>query len=102
MNDITTAAYSAQPDLSRFITLGLDDVRIGDEFIASVRLVDVLSELAKLKPSSAPYQTTPQVLAPVTGNSSDKITMAALIPVTQRSCALGTRSFSRPGARASA
>ena len=80
LNDITTAAYSAQPDLSRFITLGLDDVRIGDEVIASVRLADVLSELAKLKPSSAPYQTTPQVLAPVTGNSSDKITMAALYP----------------------
>ena len=42
LNDITTAAYSAQLDLSRFITVGLDDVRIGDEVIASVRLVDVL------------------------------------------------------------
>src|SRR3984893_8884337 len=80
LNDITTAAYSAQLDLSRFITVGLDDVRIGDEVIASVRLADVLSELAKLKPSSAPYRGARQELAPVTGNPSDKITMVALYP----------------------
>jgi indolepyruvate decarboxylase len=80
LNDITTAAYSAQLDPSRFITVGLNDVRIGDEVIASVRLADVLSELAKLKPSSAPYRGTPRNLAPVTGNPSDNITMAALYP----------------------
>jgi indolepyruvate decarboxylase len=80
LNDITTAAYSGQLDLSRFVTVGLDDIRIGDQVIANVRLADVLSELAKLKPSSAPYRGTPQELAPVTGNSSDKITMAALYP----------------------
>jgi indolepyruvate decarboxylase len=80
LNDITTAAYSAQLDLSRFITVGLDDVRIGDQVIASVRLADVLSELAKLKPSSAPYKGKPQGLAPVNGRPSDKITMAALYP----------------------
>ena len=80
LNDITTAAYSAQLDMSRFISVGLDDVRIGDEIIASVRLADVLSELAKLKPSSAPYRGARQELAPVTGNSRDKITMAALYP----------------------
>ena len=40
LNDITTAAYSAQLDRSRFITVGLNDVRIGDEVIAGVRLVD--------------------------------------------------------------
>ena len=80
LNDITTAAYSAQLDMSRFITVGLDDVRIGDEVIASVRLADVLSELAKLKPPSAPYRGARQELAPVTGNPSDKITMVALYP----------------------
>src|ERR1700751_2908877 len=80
LNDITIAAYSAQLDLSRFITVGLDDVRIGDKVITNVRLMDVLSELAKLKPSSAPYRGTPQGLAPVNGNPSDKITMAALYP----------------------
>jgi indolepyruvate decarboxylase len=80
LNDITTAAYSAQLDLSRFITVGLDDVRIGDKVITNVRLTDVLSELAKLKPSSTPYRGTPQALAPVNGSPSDKITMAALYP----------------------
>jgi indolepyruvate decarboxylase len=80
LNDITTAAYSGKLDLSRFITVGLDDVRIGDEVVANVRLADVLSELAKLKPSLKPYRGTPQGLAPVTGSPSDKITMAALYP----------------------
>src|SRR5208282_4503145 len=65
LNDITTAAYSGHLDLSRFITVGLDDVRIGDEVIANVRIADVLSELAKLKPSSTPYRGRPQALAPV-------------------------------------
>jgi indolepyruvate decarboxylase len=80
LNDITTAAYSGHLDLSRFITVGLNDVRLGDEVIANVRLADVLSELAKFKPSSAPYREKPWGLAPVNGNPSDKITMAALYP----------------------
>jgi indolepyruvate decarboxylase len=80
LNDITTAAYSGQLDLSRFITVGLDDVRIGDQVIANVRLADVLSELARLKPSSAPFKGKPQGLPPVNGSPSDKITMAALYP----------------------
>ena len=80
LNDITTAAYSAQLDISRFITVGLDDVRIEAEVIASVRLADVLTELAKLKPSSAPFRGARQELAPVTGSPSDKITMSALYP----------------------
>ena len=80
LNDITTAAYSAQLDPSRFITVGLNDVRLGDEVIAGVRLADVLVELGKLEPPSARYHETPQRLAPVTGGPSDKITMAALYP----------------------
>ena len=80
LNDITTAAYSAKLDPSRFIAVGLNDVRIGDDVIAGVPLADVLAELAKLKPSSAPYRGTPQGLAPVNGKPSDKITMAALYP----------------------
>jgi indolepyruvate decarboxylase len=80
LNDITTAAYSGRLDLSRFITAGLNDVRIGDQVIVNVRLADVLSELAKLKPSSAPYKGKPQGLASVNGSPSDKITMAALYP----------------------
>src|SRR4029077_18620010 len=68
LNDITTAAYSGQLDLSRFVTVGLNDVRIGDKIIANVRLEDILSELAKLKPSAAPYKGKPQELAPVSGS----------------------------------
>src|SRR5580704_557144 len=70
LNDITTAAYSAKLDLSRFVTIGLNDVRIGDEVIPGVRLADVLSELAKLKPSSSPYRGTPQKPPAVTGSPS--------------------------------
>jgi indolepyruvate decarboxylase len=80
LNDITTASYSDRLDSSRFITVGLDDVRIGDQVIAGVRLADVLSELSRLEPSSSPYRGIPQGLAPVTGSPSDKITMTALYP----------------------
>src|SRR5271163_1777351 len=49
LNDINTASYSAQLDLARFITVGLNDVRIGGQVFGSVRLVDVLVKIAKLK-----------------------------------------------------
>jgi TPP-dependent 2-oxoacid decarboxylase len=65
LNDITTAAYSGQLDLSRFVTVGLDHVRIGDQVIANVRLEDILSELAKLKLSSTPHKGKPRGLAQV-------------------------------------
>jgi indolepyruvate decarboxylase len=80
LNDITTATYSDKLDLSRFITAGLNDVRIGDDIIAGVRLADVLAELAKLNPASAPYRGTPPGIAPINGEPSDKITMDALYP----------------------
>jgi indolepyruvate decarboxylase len=80
LNDITTASYSARLDRSRFVTVGLNEVRTADQVIADVRIADVLVELAKLKPPSAVYCGTPHALAPVTGSQSDKITMAALYP----------------------
>jgi indolepyruvate decarboxylase len=80
LNDITTASYSGRLDPSRFITVGLNDVRIGDTIIAGVRLVDVLTELAKIKPWTTPYRGTPHRVAPVSASSSDKMTMAALYP----------------------
>jgi indolepyruvate decarboxylase len=80
LNDITTASYSGRLDPSRFITVGLNDVRIGDTIIAGVRLVDVLTELAKIKPWTTPYRGTPHRVAPVPASSSDKMTMAALYP----------------------
>lgn len=80
LNDITTATYSARLDLSRFITIGLNDVRIGEEVYNSVRLADMLVELAKVKLSTPPYRR-PEYRSPVqTGKSSDKITMDALYP----------------------
>ena len=80
LNDITTAAYSGTLDPSRFITVGLNDVRIGDDVTAGVRLADVLAELAKLKPWSTPYRGTPKAAPPLGGKSSDSITMDALYP----------------------
>ena len=90
LNDITTAAYSGQLDLSRFITVGLDDVRIGDKVIANVRLADVLSELAKLKPSSAPYQgKTARTCAGERQTHPTRSRWPRCIRATQRFCAPG-------------
>jgi indolepyruvate decarboxylase len=80
LNDITTAAYSAQLDPARFISIGLNDVRIGDEVIGEVRLADMLDALAELRSPGAPYHGTPPEAAEVNGNASDKITMEALYP----------------------
>jgi indolepyruvate decarboxylase len=80
LNDITTASYSTHLDRARFITIGLNDVRIGDELIAGVRLGDVLEAIAKLQPVAARYRATPTRNSPVSGQPSDKVTMAALYP----------------------
>jgi indolepyruvate decarboxylase len=80
LNDITTASYSTRLDRARFITIGLNDVRIGDELIAGVRLGDVLEAMAKLQPIAARYRATPTRIPPASGQPSDKITMAALYP----------------------
>jgi indolepyruvate decarboxylase len=80
LNDITTASYSASLDPKRFITIGLNDVRIGEQVIGGVRLADMLVELAKLKLPIARYRRTPERPAFIAGNSSDKITMDALYP----------------------
>ena len=80
LNDITTAGYSAQLDPARFISVGLNDVRIGDQVLGNVRLADVVAELAKLGPVGRPYRNTSERGSPVTGNPSDKITMEALYP----------------------
>ena len=81
LNDITTASYSAQLDPARFITIGLNDVRIGEKVIGGVRLADMLVELAKLKLPVPPFRRTVESAPPpITGKSSDKITMDALYP----------------------
>jgi indolepyruvate decarboxylase len=80
LNDITTASYSTRLDRARFITIELNDVRIGDELITGVRLGDMLEAVAKLQPVAAPYRATPTRASPALGQPSDKITMAALYP----------------------
>ncbi len=80
LNDITTTSYSARLDPTRLITIGLNDVRIGEQVIGGVRLADMLVELAKLKLPMARYRRTPERPAAIAGNPSDKITMDALYP----------------------
>src|SRR6202030_1072450 len=37
LNDITTASYSARLDPARFVSIGLNDVRIGEQVFGAVR-----------------------------------------------------------------
>jgi indolepyruvate decarboxylase len=78
LNDETTAGFSGRLDPARFISLGLNDVRIGEKVFGSVRLADMLAELAKLKSFAPRFRRTPEAAQPLNGNSSDKITMKAL------------------------
>jgi indolepyruvate decarboxylase len=80
LNDITTASYSARLDQRRFISVGLNDVRIGEQVFGNVRIKDMLVGLSKLKAPGKPYRRLPERTSPVNGNSPDKITMEALYP----------------------
>jgi indolepyruvate decarboxylase len=80
LNDETTFGFSGRIDPARFVSIGLNDVRIGEQVFANVRLADVLAALAKLKSPAPPYRRTPEHAPGVTGNPSDKITMDALYP----------------------
>jgi hypothetical protein len=52
------AAYSAKLDPARFVTIGLNDVRMGEKVIGGVRLADMLVELGKLKLNTPPFRRT--------------------------------------------
>ena len=79
LNDITTAAYSAKLDPARFVTIGLNDVRMGEKVITGVRLRDMLVELAKLKSPARRFRRTADgAQPPIAGKPSDRITMDAL------------------------
>ena len=80
LNDITTAGYSARLDPTHFITVGLNDVRIGEQVFDSVRLSDMLVELSKVKSPTPPYGRKRQEASATNGASSDKIAMDALYP----------------------
>jgi indolepyruvate decarboxylase len=78
LNDETTAGFSGRLDFGRFVSIGLNDVRIGEQVFGNVRLADMLAALAKLKSTAVPYRRTSEPAPPVIGKSSDKITMDAL------------------------
>jgi indolepyruvate decarboxylase len=80
LNDETTAGFSGRLDPARFVYIGLNDVRIGEQVFGNVRLADVLAALAKLKSPAPPYRRTPEPAQRVDGKPSDKITMDPLYP----------------------
>jgi len=78
LNDETTMGFSGRLDPARFVSIGLHDVRIGEQVFGNVGLADMLAALAKHKSPAFPYRSTPEHGPRVTGNSSDKITMDVL------------------------
>src|ERR1700693_5051803 len=80
LNDETTAGFSGRLDFGRFISIGLNDVRIGEQVFGNVRLADTLAALAKLKSVAPRYKRTPEDNPSVNGQPSDKITMDAFSP----------------------
>jgi indolepyruvate decarboxylase len=80
LNDETTTGFTTRLDPARFISIGLNDVRIGGQVFGNVRLADMLAALAKLKSSAPRYKRTPEGNPSMNGKPSDKITMDALYP----------------------
>jgi indolepyruvate decarboxylase len=79
-NDETTTGFSTHLDPARFISIGLNDVRVGDQLVGNVRIADVLAALAEYKSSAPRYKRTPESNPSINGKPSDKITMDALYP----------------------
>jgi indolepyruvate decarboxylase len=78
LNDETTAGFSGRLDPARFISIGLNDVRIGEQVFGNVRVADVLAALAKLQSPARPRKKTPEQAQRVPESPSDRITMGAL------------------------
>src|SRR5437762_6386828 len=79
-NDETTMGFSTRLDPARFISIGLNDVRVGEQLFGNVRLADTLAALAKLKSGARRYKRKPQDNPPINGKPSDKITIDVLYP----------------------
>src|SRR5207237_8873263 len=75
-NDETTMGFSTHLDPARFILIGLNDVRIGDQLFGNVRIADVLAALAKFDSGAPRYKRTPEGNTSINGKPSDKITLA--------------------------
>jgi indolepyruvate decarboxylase len=78
LNDETTTGFTTRLDPARFISIRLNDVRIGGQVFGNVRLADTLGALAKLKSGAPRYKRTPEGNPSINGKPSDKITMDAL------------------------
>ena len=79
LNDETTMGFSGRLDLARFVSIGLNDVRIGDQIFGNVRLADMLAALTKMKLSAPRHKRTADDAASLAnGKPLDKITMDAL------------------------
>ncbi|MGB7151312.1 MAG: thiamine pyrophosphate-binding protein [Terriglobales bacterium] len=78
LNDETTAGFSGRLDPARFVSIGLNDVRIGQQVFGNVRIADVLAAFAKFKSPALPYKRTPEQAQHVDGKPADKITMDPL------------------------
>ncbi len=78
LNDETTAGFSGRLDSARFVSVALNDVRIGQQVFGNVRLADVLAALAKFKSPAVPYRRTSEQAQRVGGKPADKITMDPL------------------------
>src|SRR5205823_2625661 len=59
LNDETTMGFSTLLDPARFISIGLNDVRVGEQLFGNVRLADTLAAIAKLKSVALRYKRKP-------------------------------------------
>jgi indolepyruvate decarboxylase len=78
LNDETTAGFSARLDPARFLSIGLNEVRIGEKVFGNVPLADMLVALSKVHSPAPPFRRPREHGPRVNGASSDKITMDAL------------------------
>src|SRR5439155_799960 len=69
LNDETTAGFSGRLDFGRFVSIGLNDVRIGEQVFGNVRLADMLAALAQLKSPAPRYNRKPESAPGVNGKS---------------------------------
>jgi indolepyruvate decarboxylase len=93
LNDITTASYSAQLDPARLITIGLNDVRIGEKVIGGVRLADMLVELARLKLPAQRFRRTVESAPPIAGSDRTRSRWMRSIHATPPSSEPEIQSF---------
>ena len=102
LNDENTAAFSGRIDPARFVSIDLNDVRIGDRVFPNVRLADMLAALAKLKSPAPRYQRARAAGAPgMPGRRPTQSPWRRSTLVTRRSSNPATTSSWRAGVRAS-